>query len=199
MIDVAADSDAQDRHLETKANDNRLRDLPADENRQRWLIICMWPKLIKSQKAALQDIWSGSPEPATAIRAFAARDEDSHLKVISAATELLETGILAEAPPMPWDGGRPVPVRKPNLSVVPIRASRAQASDTAESNPAALLLEFPRARLDLVIPTLTREYKPATRLSMEKGFSRLSDEDLWRSLCGTFTEGRVREALNASP
>lgn len=198
-VEAAPDYEVQACRQGAKPKADRLRDLPSDENRQRWLIIRMWPTLIKSQKAALQALWSnfGGPEPA--IRAFAARDEDSHLKVISFAAELLNAGNLAEAPPMPWDVVPSAQAMKPNVRDVPKLDSGAPVPDSVEANPLASTLELPRAGLELAIPTLIREYKPATRLSMEKGFSRLGDGDLWRSLCGTFTEKHVREVLDAIP
>jgi hypothetical protein len=196
-VEAAHDSEAQDCRQGAKPKADRLRDLPSDENRQRWLIIRMWPTLIKSQKAALQALWSNSAGPEPSIRAFAARDEDSHLKVISTAAELLKAGILAEAPPMPWDVVPSARAFKPNLSDVTKQDSGATVPDPVGAKPPASTLQLPRARLELAIPTLIREFKPATRLSMEKGFLRLGDGDLWRSLCGTFTEERVREVLDA--
>jgi DNA-binding transcriptional regulator YhcF (GntR family) len=196
-IEAGAVSEAQKGGSEPNAKPGRLRDLPEDENRQRWLIHRMWPKLIKSQKAALQAIWSGSPDPEAAILGFAARDEDSHMKVISAAAELLGAGILPEVPPMPWDAEPPSRIQKPNLRAGSDEKAGVEAPKVARENPSPLIPEFTRARLDLAVPTLTKEYKAATRLSMEKGFSRLGDADLWRSLCGTFTEARVREVLSA--
>jgi hypothetical protein len=199
FVEAAPDSEAHDCRPGAKPKTDRLRDLPSDENRQRWLIIRMWPTLIKSQKAALQALWSNSAGPEPAIRAFAARDEDSHTKVISTAAELLKAGILAEAPPMPWDVVPSARAMKPNVRDVPKQNTGAPVPGPVGANPPASKLEPPRTRLELAIPTLIREYKPATRLSMEKGFSRLGDGDLWRALCGAFTEERVREVLDAIP
>jgi hypothetical protein len=88
---------------------------------------------------------------------------------------------------------------KPNVRDVPKQNTGAPVPGPVGANPPASKLEPPRTRLELAIPTLIREYKPATRLSMEKGFSRLGDGDLWRALCGAFTEERVREVLDAIP
>jgi DNA-binding transcriptional ArsR family regulator len=199
FVEAAPDSEAHDCRPGAKPKADRLRDLPSDENRQRWLVIRIWPTLIKSQKAALQALWSNSAGPEHAIRAFAARDEDSHMKVISTAAELLKAGILAEAPPMPWDVVPSARAMKPNVRDVPKQDSGASVLGPVRANPPASKLEPPRTRLELAITTLIREYKPATRLSMEKGFSRLGHGDLWRALCGTFTEERVREVLDAIP
>ncbi|MDQ3234526.1 MAG: helix-turn-helix domain-containing protein [Pseudobdellovibrionaceae bacterium] len=187
----------------TKAVD-QLRDLPSEENRLRWLVHQMWPKLRKTQKTAFREAWTAAPGPESALRAFAARDGDCHLQVLAAAAELLKSGILPKALPMPWEaaGSEAAP-----SFVAPTRTEestnqRAQVSGSGsgqqsirnEAGP-----EFSRDRMNAAMSILTHVFKPNTRLSMEKGFARLTDANLWAGLCQTFTEVRLREVLRDIP
>jgi DNA-binding transcriptional regulator YhcF (GntR family) len=97
-----ANSERESPGCSEKEND-RLRDLPSDVTRQRWLIHRIWPKLTKSQKSLLQDIWARFPVQDAAIRAFAAQDEDCCLKVTSVSAQILKDALLGEAPLLPWE------------------------------------------------------------------------------------------------
>jgi DNA-binding transcriptional regulator YhcF (GntR family) len=191
-----ANSERESPGCSEKEND-RLRDVPSDPIGQRWLIHRIWPKLTKSQKSLLQDIWARFPVQDAAIRAFAAQDEDCCLKVISVSAQILQDAFLGEAPLLPWQAQASGCDSAPNF---PLEASRKGVDRHVEDEQRSeFVSEVARSRLEAAIPILCRALKPATRLSMEKGYSRLSDGDLWRSLCGTFTEKRVRGVLSIIP
>ncbi|HET9241536.1 MAG TPA: hypothetical protein VFO10_29995 [Oligoflexus sp.] len=195
LTQTRANSERESPGCSEKKND-RLRDLPSDPSRQRWLIHRIWPKLIKSQKSLLQDIWTRFPVQDAAIRAFAALDKDCCLKVISASAEVLQNELSGDAPPLPWDVVTLVCGSGPNTPSDAI--AEVTRHSEIEQKP-AFVSDVPRFRLDAAIPILCRGFKPATLRSMEKGYARLSDGDLWQSLCCTFTEKRVRGVLSIIP
>jgi hypothetical protein len=175
---------------------DRLRDVPSDPIGQRWLIHRIWPKLSKSQKSLLQDAWARFPAQGKAIRAFAAQDEDCCLKAISASAEMFQDALLGEAPLLPWETQASGCDSVPNL---PSEGSCKGGDRHVDEQKSDFVSEVARSRLEAAIPILCRALKPATRLSMEKGYSRLNDGELWRSLCATFSEKRVRGVLSIIP
>jgi DNA-binding transcriptional regulator YhcF (GntR family) len=195
LTQTRANSERESPGCSEKEND-RLRDLPSDPIKQRWLIHRIWPKLTKSQKSLLQDAWARFPVQGKAIRVFAAQDENCCLKVILASAEILQNELLGDAPPLPWGVVTLVSSSGPKL-LSDASAEVARHSEIEQKSD--FISEVPRSRLDAAIPILCRAFKPATRLSMKKGYARLNDGDLWHSLCGTFTEKRVRGVLSIIP
>jgi hypothetical protein len=193
LAQTGANSERESPGSSEKESD-RLRDVPLDPIRQRWLIHRIWPKLTKSQKSLLQDAWARFPVQSNAIRAFAAQDEDCCFKVISVSFEILQDELLGEIPLLPWETQALGCDSVPNVpSEGRCKGGDRHVEDVQKSD---CVSEVARSRLEAAIPILCRALKPATRLSMEKGYSRLNDGDLWRSLCATFSEKRVRGVLS---
>jgi hypothetical protein len=217
---ISAASEAQPESVDLPVAPDRdpLANLPADEDRLRWLAGKLLPKLGKSQKADLRDLWQ-KHGPRGGVRRFAGRSDGNRLAVMEVSEELTKVGILrsADVPRLPWEASlgaeaelRPAAMNPPSALESPsTRGTDSHStllSDFRECQERMLAGQKPaenapitRARLNNAFAVLARDMKFGVRTRMHLELGRLSDSDLWRRLAETFTEPRLREVLRDIP
>jgi hypothetical protein len=216
--DSASEAQPESVDLPVAPDRDLLANLPADEDRLRWLVGRMLPKLGKSQKTDLRDLWQ-KHGPRDGVRRFAGRSDGNRLAVMETSEELTKVGILrsADVPQLPWEDSqaaeaelRPAGVNTPSALESPAApkpdSHSTLLSDFRACQERMLAGEKPaegapitRARLNNAFAVLARDMKFSTRTRMLMELGRLNDADLWTRLAETFTEPRLWEVLRDIP
>jgi hypothetical protein len=217
---VSAAMEAQPESVDLPVAPDRdpLANLPADEDRLRWVVGRMLPKLGKSQKADLRDLWQ-KHGPRGAVLRFAGKSDENCLAVMGASNELSKVGILrsADIPRLPWENPKPAEGDSQTMATDCAPAQENSAASSTDSH-STLLSDFracqerrlagekasegtpiTRARLNNAFAVLARDMKFSARTRMLMELGKLNDADLWSRLAETFTEPMLLEVLRDIP